>query len=56
MHKKILRNIPQPTMYPSACHPNLSSQKMLDRLKNIKTYILRTYNMPDNIVKAIQKM
>ena len=30
--------------------------KFTKSLKNIETYIKRTYTMPDNIVKAIQKM
>jgi hypothetical protein len=30
--------------------------KFTKSLKNIKTYIHRLYKMPDNIVKAIQKM
>ncbi len=30
--------------------------KFTKSLKNIETYIQRTYKMPDNIVKAIQKM
>jgi hypothetical protein len=30
--------------------------KFTKSLKNIKTHIQRTYKMPDNIVKAIQKM
>jgi hypothetical protein len=30
--------------------------KFTKSLKNIKTYIQRTYKMPDNIVKVIQKM